>query len=714
MNHKANSQRQKAKIKYQGMMKKHGRFFMAALCLLPCHAYAASESYLNYLKGLMEERAGNMGKALEAYETVVKQDPQALQVYRDIAELHLRMGQPDAALQAAERVKELAPKDPSSFIFLGNVRVAQGNLAKAAEAYEQALQLDPQNLRALENLGNYYAMLDPDKALSYYQRYITLQPRDADMVFQMALVYQKKGDSKKAFTLYKESLQQDPQQLASHLALADLYEQEKSTEAALSEYTVASQLQPGNPMILMRLGHLYYREGRWDDAAKAFKTVAETAPQDATVHYWLARVAEEKKDWTRAAAEAEKAYTLSNDPQFLPLTAYYLTLDRQIEPALHFLEKARENDPENANVLLFLGMNYLDSNQLEKSRDVLAKGVSLYARDPQMRFHLGIAEDRLGHFDEAVKQFRALLEIDPKNAAALNYLGYSLTERGIQLPEAEKMLRQAVALEPDNGAYLDSLGWVRFKRGAPGEAREFLEKAVQATPDALIFDHLADVYMAQAHPQAAVQSWVKAAALDPKNTAVQKKLKDAFDQYVGKDTKPYRLYLEGNLRQAKNLQTGVAMQARWGRRPMKSQGRLYYARPDRLALDLAGTENQAPLRLILEDKRLRMDPPDGPKAMSGVAAAGLATVVQFLSGQLTEAMDVSWDAKRGVVTRFKRTNPVGGTDDVDIFSYVFNDGLWLPGDMRIKNTTVGWEATLQFSEWTVNHPENEKLFSAGR
>src|ERR1700687_3978235 len=184
---------------------------------LPCLSLAANEAYYNYLQGMVEERSGNATKALEAYEKAVQQDPQALQVYRDIAELRLRMGQPDAALTAAERVKELAPKDPSSFIFLGNVLVAQGNLAKSAEAYAQALKLDPNNLRALENLGNYYALLDPDKSLSYYQRYIDLNPRDADIYFQMAIVHQKRGNIQKAIAFYKQSIELDPAQLVSHL-----------------------------------------------------------------------------------------------------------------------------------------------------------------------------------------------------------------------------------------------------------------------------------------------------------------------------------------------------------------------------------------------------------------------------------------------------------------------------------------------------------------
>src|SRR5581483_12033028 len=101
---------------------------------------------------------------------------------------------------------------------------------------------------------------------------------------------------------------------------------------------------------------------------------------------------EEKKDWKDAAANAEKAYTISNDPQFLPLAAYYMTLAQERETAIKYLEKARENDPHNANVYLFLGLNYLDLDKTEKAREALAKGVSLFPKDPQMRFQLAMAE----------------------------------------------------------------------------------------------------------------------------------------------------------------------------------------------------------------------------------------------------------------------------------------------------------------------------------
>ena len=39
---------------------------------------------------------------------------------------------------------------------------------------------------------------------------------------------------------------------------------------------------------------------------------------------------------------------------------------------------------------------------------------------------------------------------DPHDAAALNYLGYMLAERGTSLDEAVTLIRRALTIEPDN------------------------------------------------------------------------------------------------------------------------------------------------------------------------------------------------------------------------------------------------------------------------
>jgi len=87
------------------------------------------------------------------------------------------------------------------------------------------------------------------------------------------------------------------------------------------------------------------------------------------------------------------------------------------------------------------------------------------------------------------------IEINPQNAQALNYLGYTWAERGTQLDEAESLILRALKVEPNEGAYLDSLGWVYFQKGDYQRAVEQLERASEIiTDDPVVVEHLADVY----------------------------------------------------------------------------------------------------------------------------------------------------------------------------------------------------------------------------
>lgn len=666
-------------------------------------ARAANESYLTYLQGMSEERAGNTAKALEAYEKAVKLDPQAVQIYRDIAELRMRSGQPDQALSAALKVKDLAPNDPMSFIFLGNVYVAQGELSKASDAYAQALKVDPTNLRALENLGNYYALTDPPKALTYYQKYLEISPRDADVNFQIAIVHHRQGRFAKALEYYKKSIEEEPTQIASHLAIADLYEQQKSTANAITTYRQAAEIQPESALIYSRLGALYYRDGKYDEAWKAFKTAEASAPNDSAVQFSMARVAEERKDWKEAVAHAEKAWTLSQDPQLLPLVAYFLTLDHQPAQAVKYLEKARDLDPDSANVLLFLGLNYLDLDKPAQAREALARGVALHPKDAQMRFHLATAEDKLGHFDAAAEQFQEILKLDPKHAPSLNYLGYSWAERGMKLEEAEKLLRQALAIDPDNGAYLDSLGWIRFKRGEACDARQYLERAAHLSGDAVILEHLGDAHFACGAPGAALMFWTRSLALAPQNEGLQKRIQaDGAKFLASPEAGKFPLYLEGNFKQIESSSAAVRLKTRVRTKSVAVVGTLLYRRAGGIRLVIPATEKTGALIYTLEQGQLRVDPPQKNPLQDQMALDGLTSMEQLLSGQLTARLKPSIDSKAGLQLRFSRPNVSGGEDVVQVTGFDLVDGLWLPIRLKLTNETTGWSGETELSGWVVN------------
>ena len=120
----------------------------------------------------------------------------------------------------------------------------------------------------------------------------------------------------------------------------------------------------------------------------------------------------------------------------------------------------------------------------------------------------GAMLERSKNFDAAEKIFRAILQDDPNNAGALNYLGYMYADRNINLDEAQQMISKALNSDPGNGAYLDSLGWVHFRLNRLDLAAEELRQALDKVgKDPTVHDHLAEVYFKQGKIREAIQQW---------------------------------------------------------------------------------------------------------------------------------------------------------------------------------------------------------------
>jgi Flp pilus assembly protein TadD len=124
--------------------------------------------------------------------------------------------------------------------------------------------------------------------------------------------------------------------------------------------------------------------------------------------------------------------------------------------------------------------------------------------------------DKLGRREEALEAMRKVLATDPKNANALNYIGYSYAEMGTNLASAREMITQALDLSPDDGYIMDSLGWVYFKMGQPRKALENLLEAVKRVPDdPVILEHLGDIYRELGNKTKASEAYRKAIENNP-------------------------------------------------------------------------------------------------------------------------------------------------------------------------------------------------------
>src|SRR5207244_8334356 len=157
----------------------------------------------------------------------------------------------------------------------------------------------------------------------------------------------------------------------------------------------------------------------------------------------------------------------------------------------------------------------------------LQEGLTLDEKQKDLHFQLGVVYEKQAKFDDAVRQFREVITLDPKHAEAYNYVGYMSAERGQNLDEAIQLISKAISLEPENGYFIDSLGWAYYQQGKYPDALRELRRAVErAKEDPVILEHLGDAYVKNGLDSDAVAVWEKALKLDPTADGVKKKLDD--------------------------------------------------------------------------------------------------------------------------------------------------------------------------------------------
>ncbi len=133
-----------------------------------------------------------------------------------------------------------------------------------------------------------------------------------------------------------------------------------------------------------------------------------------------------------------------------------------------------------------------------------------------LHYNRAVCLERLDRFDEAVPGFRKALELAPNQPQVLNYLGYTWIDRGENLDEAVTMIEAAVKAAPDQGYIIDSLAWAYYRLGRFADALAPMEKASLLEPvDAVVTDHLGDVYWVNGRQLEARFQWRRAQSFEP-------------------------------------------------------------------------------------------------------------------------------------------------------------------------------------------------------
>jgi len=268
-------------------------------------------------------------------------------------------------------------------------------------------------------------------------------------------------------------------------SLARALRQDATDEFVLLYARVAEAIRPGHVDAIITVAELLESMEQYDLSIAAYKKV----PRDHPSYH---------------VAELGRAEVLRRD-------------DRP-DAAIEVLDQLVQTYPELADVHVAAGDLYRTQEQYADAVTSYDRAIELLTErdNPQWFVHYAraISHERQDNWEEAEADFRRALELNPGHPQVLNYLGYSMVEKGIHFDEALDMIERAVAEQPESGYIVDSLGWALYRLGRYDEAIVHMERAAELMPtDPVINDHLGDVLWAVDRKAEARFQWKRALSL---------------------------------------------------------------------------------------------------------------------------------------------------------------------------------------------------------
>jgi len=121
------------------------------------------------------------------------------------------------------------------------------------------------------------------------------------------------------------------------------------------------------------------------------------------------------------------------------------------------------------------------------------------------RFNLGVYYQKLGNIENAIKEYEAVLMLDPNNAEAHNNLGVIYREKN-ELDKAAKHYQFVVSLNPGMEEAHNNLGVIYYLKGNYREAGAEYRKALELNPGNLkSLINIGLVYKSQGQTKKAIE-----------------------------------------------------------------------------------------------------------------------------------------------------------------------------------------------------------------
>jgi tetratricopeptide (TPR) repeat protein len=289
------------------------------------------------------------------------------------------------------------------------------------------------------------------------------RPAIGDAYGRLGAYYQIQAVTTAAERCYENAITLDPDEFRWHYYAGELLLGSGRAEEALVHFNRARALDPDYPPLRLKLARAAFDLNRIEQAEQEFRAIAEEPGLEAMAHYYLGRIALQRRDHEEAAGWFLGAQVFDSDADRL-----YYPLAQALR-ALGEKEQAREQLA-------------LHGDRLPSVEDPLLEELEALNSGARPHFIRAMAAVKRQEYAAAVADFAAGLELDPDNANARASYARALYLDG-KTEQARTELERVPKLDPKNSLAPFLLALMLDESGDTKRAGKLYARTLELEPE---------------------------------------------------------------------------------------------------------------------------------------------------------------------------------------------------------------------------------------
>jgi len=354
------------------------------------------------------------------------------------------------------------------------------------------------------NMGEY------EPALQHVKQLIILDEDLADAYLIQAQIYAGMGNQSAAVESIATAVSKRPEDTRLRLQYGRMLVQMKLFDKALAHFKILQKSMPHDENVLLSLGLLSIEIDENQQAKEYLQELLDNGYHNQQAHYYLGRIQQNDNEIMAAIANYERVLSGEYWLDSRLRAAGLLAKSGDTEAALLKLEsltRREQTDKSRIQVYLAKGEVLRSASRNKEAYNLYNTALAMSPENTDLLYARALTAEKLDMLDVTESDLKMVIMHEPKNASALNALGYTLADRTERLNEAREYILKAAELLPDDPAILDSLGWVYFRLGQYEESIKWLSKAFEFLQDAEIAAHLGEALWMDGQIQKAKSIW---------------------------------------------------------------------------------------------------------------------------------------------------------------------------------------------------------------